>query len=66
MKNLISLLIAFLLLSATDHYASLPRKGQDLAIFFAVDQYQHSNLADLQNPVKNATDIAGVLHSARV
>lgn len=62
MKNLIALLIACLLLSATDHYAPKPRKGQDLAVFFAVDTYRHSNLADLQNPVKNAADIAGVLH----
>ena len=40
-----------------------PRPGKDLAVFFAVQKYQNSQLTNLQNPVKNARDIAAALHS---
>jgi hypothetical protein len=62
MIRIICLFFPFLFLSFGPHRPAPVRKGQDLAVFFAVDNYRHSNLADLQNPVKNATDIAGVLH----
>lgn len=39
----------------------LPRPGKDRALFFAVEKYQHSKLTNLQNPVKNARDLADVL-----
>ena len=39
------------------------RPGKDLAVFFAVNTYQNSKLGNLQNPVKNARDIAAVLKS---
>jgi sulfatase modifying factor 1 len=62
MIRIICLFFPFLFLSFGPHRPVPVRKGQDLAVFFAVDNYRHSNLAALQNPVKNATDIAGVLH----
>ncbi|MFZ2901118.1 MAG: SUMF1/EgtB/PvdO family nonheme iron enzyme [Saprospiraceae bacterium] len=62
MIRIICLFFPFLFLSFGPHRPVPVRKGQDLAVFFAVDTYRHSNLADLQNPVKNAADIAGVLH----
>ncbi len=39
------------------------RPGKDLAVFFAVEKYQSDKLGNLQNPVKNARDIAAVLSS---
>ncbi|MBK7409864.1 MAG: caspase family protein [Saprospirales bacterium] len=62
MKKLIYLAVASLLLSATDHYAPVVRSGQDRALFIAVNDYRNAGLSDLQNPVKNATDIAGELY----
>ena len=39
------------------------RPGKDLAVFFAVTTYQNGKLGNLQNPVKNARDIAAILKS---
>jgi len=39
-----------------------PRTGKDLAVFFAVEKYQNSQLTNLQNPVKSARDIAAAIH----
>ena len=39
------------------------RPGKDIAVFFAVTTYKNSKLSNLQNPVKNARAIAGVLSS---
>ncbi len=39
------------------------RAGKDRAVFFAVEKYKSPKLTDLQNPVKNARDIAGALKS---
>ncbi|MBL7804092.1 MAG: SUMF1/EgtB/PvdO family nonheme iron enzyme [Saprospiraceae bacterium] len=40
-----------------------PRTGKDLAVFFAVEKYQNGSLTNLQNPVKNAREIAATLQS---
>ena len=37
------------------------RQGKDHALFFAVNDYQSDQLRDLENPIKNATDIANTL-----
>lgn len=42
------------------HLNSL-RQGKDYALFFAVNDYQSDQLRDLENPIKNATDIANTL-----
>lgn len=39
------------------------RPGKDRAVFFAVTTYQNGKLSNLQNPVKNARDIAAILKS---
>lgn len=39
------------------------RPGKDLAVFFAVEKYQNGKLTNLQNPIKNARDLAAVLKS---
>ena len=37
----------------------LPRKGKDIALFIAIDQYEHWQ--DLRNPIRDAEEIAGDL-----
>lgn len=37
------------------------RSGKDIAVFFAVDHYQSGKMGNLQNPIKNARDIASEL-----
>ncbi len=50
-------------LSSTRSPAPPPRLGKDLAVFFAVQKYQNGQLTNLQNPVRNAREIAAVLSS---
>ncbi|MCC7504526.1 MAG: SUMF1/EgtB/PvdO family nonheme iron enzyme [Saprospiraceae bacterium] len=56
------LLFLFPLLHKPDPTAPL-RTGKDLAVFFAVEKYQNGSLTNLQNPVKNAREIAATLQS---
>ena len=60
------LLLLFLTLCSFSpgiRYRQAPRPGKDIAVFFAVNNYKNSKLSNLQNPVKNARTIAGVLSS---
>ncbi len=60
------LLLPFLILcsfSPAIRSSQALRPGKDIAIFFAVNNYQNSKLSNLQNPVKNARAIAGILSS---
>jgi len=43
------------------HAQATNRRGQDIALFFAVEHYESDKLIDLPNAVKNANDIAKVL-----
>ena len=62
-RRLLFLLISyFLFLYAAPAPKPELRPGKDRAIFFAVEKYQNSKLTNLQNPVKNARDIAGELN----
>ncbi len=57
MRTLFLLVVALLSLSVYPPESVLTsRTGQDYALFFAINQYDH--LDNLQNPIKNATDIA--------
>jgi formylglycine-generating enzyme required for sulfatase activity len=59
MNRLLFLLLAsFLFLNAVPAPRPAIRPGKDRAVFFAVEKYQNSKLTNLQNPVKNARDIA--------
>lgn len=66
-KTCLLLLLGAVFCSSTPSHqtpiAPLPRPGKDLALFFAVEKYQNGQLTNLQNPVKNARDIAAILKS---
>lgn len=53
----------FILLLLCSSYTGRPpiRAGKDIAVFFAVTTYQNSKLGNLQNPIKNAREIANIL-----
>ena len=60
-RHLMLFLSSFLFLNAVPAPQSALRPGKDRAIFFAVEKYQNGKLVNLQNPVKNARDIAAEL-----
>jgi len=51
--------LLFLLLLISVYASGQSRQGQDRALFFAVNDYQ--KMTDLQNPIKNAQDLAAEL-----
>lgn len=60
--RLLFLLLSFILfLNVTTAPRQTLRLGKDRAIFFAVEKYQNGKLTNLQNPVKNALEIAAEL-----
>ena len=61
-RRLLFLLLSyFLFLSTVPAPRPAFRPGKDRAIFFAVEKYQNGKLTNLQNPVKNAREIAAEL-----
>ena len=61
-RRLLFLVLSFFLfLNAVPAPKTALRPGKDRAIFFAVEKYQNGKLTNLQNPVKNAREIAAEL-----